>query len=115
YLCPAETRLDRPEKLVALEGIYSRLSACPASQKILLVDACRNDPRTGGQKGAAVIDATKGFAKSLEKGREGILVLSSCAPGQVSWEDEKLGHGVFMHFVLKGLAGEAKDRDGEVT
>src|SRR5262249_19282553 len=46
----------------------------------------------------------------------GILVLASCSPGQVSWEDAKeLGHGVFMHFVLKGLAGEARDKDGEVT
>jgi sulfatase modifying factor 1 len=116
YLCPVETRLDRPETLVSLEGIYNRLSACRAGQKLLLVDACRNDPRPGGQKGPRTTDETKGFARSLEKPPEGILVLASCAPGQVSWEDARqLGHGVFMNFVLKGLAGEAKDKDGEVT
>jgi uncharacterized caspase-like protein len=36
------------------------------------------------------------------------LTLSSCAPGQISWEDEKLGDGVFTHFLLEGLAGKAE-------
>jgi sulfatase modifying factor 1 len=116
YLCPVETRLGKPETLVSLDGIYNRLSACRASQKLLVVDACRNDPRPGGQKGPRTTDETQGFARSLEKPPEGILVLASCSPGQVSWEDAKqLGHGVFMNFVLKGLSGEARDKDGEVT
>jgi formylglycine-generating enzyme required for sulfatase activity len=32
----------------------------------------------------------------------------------VSWEDEKLSHGVFMHYLLEGLQGEAANR-GQVT
>jgi formylglycine-generating enzyme required for sulfatase activity/uncharacterized caspase-like protein len=116
YLCPVGTKLGEPKTLVSVEGIYNRLSACRASQKLLIIDACRNDPRPGGQKGPRATNETQGFAKSLLTPPEGILVLASCAPGQVSWEDPKeLGHGVFMHFVLKGLAGEAKDKDGKVT
>jgi uncharacterized caspase-like protein len=110
YLCPVETRLDRPETLVSLEGIYKRLSACRASQKLLVVDACRNDPRPGGQKSPRATEETQGFARSLEKPPEGILVLASCAAGQVSWEDKELGHGVFMYYVLKGLGGKRKTR-----
>jgi hypothetical protein len=115
YLCPVETQLEKPETLVSLEGIYNRLLACRASQKLLLVDACRNDPRRSGQKSPQVTEATQGFAKSLEKPREGILVLASCKPGEVSWEDKDLGNGVFMHFILTALAGGATDKDGEVT
>jgi formylglycine-generating enzyme required for sulfatase activity len=116
YLCPVETKLDKAETLVSLDGIYNRLSACRAGQKLLVVDACRSDPRLGGQKAPGAPNPAQGFAKTLEKPPEGILVLASCAAKQVSWEDPKqLGHGVFMHFVLKGLAGEAQDKDGEVT
>jgi formylglycine-generating enzyme required for sulfatase activity len=116
YLCPVGTRLGEPDTLVSVDGVYKRLSACRASQKLLVIDACRNDPRPNGQKGPKATDETQGFARSLSKPPEGILVLASCSPGQVSWEDSKdLGHGVFMHFVLKGLKGEAKDKDGEVT
>ena len=40
------------------------------------------------------------------------MLLSSCKPGQISMEDKEFGHGVFMHFVLEGLAGKA-DANGD--
>ena len=44
------------------------------------------------------------------------MVLQSRAEDQISWEDEQLKHGVFMHHVLKGLSGEADgNRNGRVT
>src|SRR5262249_14598387 len=46
----------------------------------------------------------------------GIILLTSCKPGQKSLEDPDLGHGVFMHFLLEGLAGAADiDNNGQVT
>ena len=39
-------------------------------------------------------------------------MLNSCNPGQFSLEDKELGHGIFTHFVLQGLAGKA-DADGD--
>lgn len=113
YICPIEARLTAPKKtLVSLEYVYRRFADCRAGQKILLVDACRDNPRPGGQR--AVLkstDSIKGFARSLSRPPKGILVLTSCKPGQMSVEDDKLGHSVFMHFILKGLRGEA-DRVG---
>lgn len=113
YLCPIEAQLDKPgETLVSLEHVYRRLNSCSSGQKLLIIDACRNDPRLGGEKSISKptrdIDA---FSRSLESPPEGILVFASCKPGQVSVEDENIRHGVFMHFVMKGLEGEA-DRDG---
>jgi tetratricopeptide (TPR) repeat protein len=116
YLCPTETRLGDAHTMVSLDGVYERLQKCPAAFKLLLVDACRNDPRVGGQKSLTPTAQTSGFAASLERPPEGILLLSSCAPGQVSMEEKEFGHGVFMHFVLEGLQGKADDdHNGRVS
>lgn len=116
YLCPTETRLGDPGTLISLDGVYGRLARCRASLKLLVVDACRNDPRPRGVRGLAAPANARQFAASLQRPPQGILLLSSCAPGQTSREDADLGHGVFMHYLLGGLKGPAdSDRNGGVS
>lgn len=117
FLCPTEARLTEPGTLISLDTVYERLNKCPAALKLLLVDACRNDPRVGGQKSLGKpTEVIKQFASSLEHPPEGILLLSSCAPGQVSMEESEFGHGVFMNYVLDGLRGQAdSDKNGHVS
>ena len=110
YLCPADARLEKPDSLVSVERLYQLLAASPAGVKLMLIDACRNDPRPGGVRSLTATPSTRAFARSLESPPQGILVLSSCEANQVSVEDPDFGHGVFMNFVLEGLAGAA-DRD----
>jgi len=82
----------------------------------VLVDACRNDPREGGERSLKPTEETKQFAAALERPPQGILLLTSCAPGQVSMEEEQFGHGVFMHYLLEGLDGKADvDRNDRVS
>src|SRR5262249_48586773 len=45
----------------------------------------------------------------------GVAALFSCKPGQFARETDTLKHGVFFHFVLQGLRGEAKNGDGGVS
>src|SRR4029077_7158520 len=45
----------------------------------------------------------------------GVAALFSCSSGQIAWESDKLKHGVFFHYVIEGLRGEAKNRAGAVT
>lgn len=47
---------------------------------------------------------------------EGVVLLAASQPDQPSWEDERISHGVFTYFLLKGLRGPAdSDRDGSIT
>jgi hypothetical protein len=110
FFCPSDARpfADRTESLVSLGEIYEELDASFAAVKIMLVDACRNDPRGG--RGTRGVDAD-----SAPRPPRGVAALFSCSAGQTAYEDERLKHGVFFHFVLQGLQGEAKDSDGEVT
>ena len=48
YLSPTDAVLDKPDSLISLDWLYERLNKCPAALKLVLIDACRNDPRVGG-------------------------------------------------------------------
>ncbi len=117
YLCPNDAELDDPNTLINTEAVYDLLKRCPASLKVLLVDACRNDPRPGGQRSLTATNESTALARSFQEATpEGIVLLNSCAPGEISWEEEEFGHGVFMNFVLGGLKGEADgNSDGAVS
>ena len=117
YLCPNDAELSDPQTLIDTQAIYDLLKQCPASLKVLLVDACRNDPRPGGQRSLTATTESTALARSFREATpEGIVLLNSCAPGEISWEEEDFGHGVFMNFVLDGLKGQAdRNSDGSVT
>lgn len=110
FFCPSDARpfADRTDSLVSLGKIYEELDASFASVKIMLVDACRNDPRGG--RGSRGIDAD-----TAPRPPRGVAALFSCSAGQSAYEDTRLKHGVFFYFVLQGLRGEARDTDGDVT
>jgi formylglycine-generating enzyme required for sulfatase activity len=109
FFCPSDAQLNDPDSLVSLEKLFQDLDDCAAGVKLLLVDACRNDP---GAWGARNLDVD-----TVPRPPRGIAALFSCASGQRAFETKELGggHGVFFHYVLEGLRGQAKDDDGEVS
>jgi sulfatase modifying factor 1 len=112
FFCPEECDLNKPETLVSLTDIYEQLEQCPAGVKILVMDACRNDPADG--KGA------EGRLESLTRPlvpepKGGIAAFFSCRTGEKSYESDELKHGIFTYHLLEGLKGKAADVDGDVT
>lgn len=124
YFCPvdanpsvkagqgAEAAIVRfPETLVAItgkEGLLSKLDSSGVGRKLLLIDACRNDPESG---------RGRGVGSTITQLPDRTWLLLSCSARQRAWETGKLGggHGVFFHFVLEGLRGKASGNDGRVT
>lgn len=118
YLCPSDAALDDPSTLISLDTIYNRLNDCSAKFKLMLVDACRNDPRPGGTRSLSATEGTKQLARSLQEIKlpQGVVLLNSCAPGEISWEETTFGHGVYMHHVLQALDGDGDaNNDGSVS
>ena len=123
YFCPADTSAvnlspDDPA-LIDLGALYDQLKASPAGFKLMLVDACRNDPlspKRSVRPIAELVSVTRPFKKRTPGG---VAALFSCSEGQVAYEDDDLKHGVFFHFVIQGLKGKADEesgnRDGKVT
>lgn len=116
YFCPADAKLADRRTLISIQEIYGELKASRATRKLLLVDACRNDPQSNISRARSTVDLESVTRPQREKLPDGIVALFSCSPGQQSYEHQPLQHGVFFHHVLKGWNGDAdNDRDGQVT
>src|SRR5262249_35506785 len=93
YLCPADAKLEDPQgTMVSLDRVYEEIAASKAGIKLMIVDACRNDPHVAGERG--VLDSDKNlrsFSETLDKPPEGVCLLASCQPGEFAREDSDLG------------------------
>ncbi len=115
YFCPLDARLTDPQTLIPLDEIYKQLEACPAERKLLLVDACRNDPQSNLAKSRATVEL-KTLSPAEETVPKGIVALFSCSARQQSYEHPTLKHGVFFHQLLEGWKGAADaNKDKAVT
>ncbi len=94
YLLPAEANVENLGTLISRDLVYQKLQDCRASLKVALIDACRDDPRPAGRRSARTASDPRARAQSLEKVPEGLLLFTSCAPGEISMEEKKFGHGV---------------------
>ncbi len=102
FFCPADARPQDLDTLIGMAALYDRLDRSAAEVKLLLADACRDDPVAG--KGITTVPLPP----------PGVGVLLSCSPGEQAYEHKSLKHGVFFHFLLEGLNGRGND-DGEIT
>ena len=127
YFCPADATVDGLKtaneitdrnRLLPLEELYADLASCPAATKLLIVDACRNDPTSPSVFRESLASAT---LPKLPAPTGGTAAFFSCKANQRAVEDSALKQGVFSHFLVKGLQGEAdlplagKPADGIIT
>lgn len=127
YFCPADATVsglktanditDR-NRLLPLGELYADLEQCRAATKWLIVDACRNDPTSPNAFRASLASST---LPKLPPPTGGTAAFFSCKANQKAVEDGELKQGVFSHFLVKGLRGEAdlsfggKPADGVIT
>ncbi|MFO1004664.1 MAG: SUMF1/EgtB/PvdO family nonheme iron enzyme [Planctomycetaceae bacterium] len=126
YFCPADAdvaklktanEISDRNRLIDLGELYAALNTCKAGGKLMLVDACRNDPTKPG--------VTRTLASAtlppLPPPPGGTAVFFSCSAHQQAFEDKDLEHGVFFQQVIDALRGDAdtstakKAADGEIT
>src|SRR4051794_20881591 len=116
YFCPADAKLADRSTLVPLDDVYKQLEGCKAGLKMLLVDACRNDPRTRNSRSRSEVELESLNRPQVIPPPGGVLAFFSCSEGEKAQEYEELGHGVFFHFVIQGLEGGADlDEDGQIS
>ncbi|HLX64306.1 MAG TPA: caspase family protein [Planctomycetota bacterium] len=114
YFCPLECDLAKSESLISLDEIYATMEKdCKAGVKVLLVDACRNDPLDGRAVGdERVASITR---PQIPDPPGGMAAFFSCSKGQKAFESDVLKHGVFFNCVIEALSGKAVNPAGEVT
>lgn len=101
------------ETSVPLSEIKSLFDATRSRRAFLWLDFCHS----GGilARGSTPDDMTTvKRAIGVVRG-EGKVIVAACTRSQSSYESSELGHGFFTHALLRGLKGEAKSAQGEVT
>ncbi|MFO0807703.1 MAG: caspase family protein [Gemmataceae bacterium] len=111
--CPLKADLKSKETLIALGEVYAALKGCKAGVKLLIVDACRNEPTAARSNEVANLASVT--RPVLSKPPEGVAALFSCSAGEMAFESRKHPHGVFFHHLLEGFQGKAANKKGEVT
>lgn len=115
FFCPLGTKLGDRKTLVSLANISKSLEGCPAGLKLLLVDACRNDPQAANSRSRAEVKLNSVTRPPQEPPTGGVAAYYSCSERQKAYEDPELKHGVFFHFVIAGLQGGAvRDSGGDI-
>ena len=90
---------------VPLRQLSDDLATLPASQFVLFVDACREDPTPGrGVKGNSLSDVlSRNVAVVPSEPEAQSATFFACSIGQRAFEDPAYGHGVFTKWILDGL------------
>lgn len=112
---------DEPDGYLSLDRLWDYLRSLPREQKkILALDLARGpvDWRWG-QLYRPVLGS--GASQSESQGVIGpvlssipnLAVLTSAAPGELSWTSPILARSVFAEFLIRGLAGEADGSAGQ--
>lgn len=116
FFCPADADLTDRASLIALGDVYKSLETSKAAAKVLLVDACRNDPLSSLARSRRVIDLDTLSRPPLREPPGGVAALFSCSRGEQSFEHPDLKHGIFFHYIIQGLSGQADlDKDQEIS
>lgn len=91
---------------LGISSVVEAIRDTRVRRAVLLVDACRNDPRPGRKGGSdSYMDVDTG---------EGVQIFYSTRFGDVSWENDAFKHGVFSYFLMQGLTGQGA-QNGLVT
>lgn len=91
---------------IALDEVLRLMAETGARRRVAWIDACRNEPGKS-------LPSARTFA-AMEQS-EGTRVLFSTRAGKQSFEASELQQGVFTHFLIRALKGEAARGDGLVT
>ena len=109
YFCPVNADLADKRTLVAMDGgdgIYKLLETCKARRKLLIVNACRNDPTRDVSFAAEKFQLVD---KDESEVPNGIAALFSCKPGQKSYyypEEEKIERSMFYNHLIQAWRGQ---------
>jgi formylglycine-generating enzyme required for sulfatase activity len=117
YFCPVDAKLGDKETLWAMDGpgsMFDKLKDCKAKRKLLLVNACRNDPASDRSLSG---DKIKLDDEDKDEVPEGIAAFYSCKPGQKSYYYDPTNsktkgreRSLFMHHLI-----ESWGKGGKVT
>jgi uncharacterized caspase-like protein len=113
YLYPVEADLGRPdETCISGAELTAGLRAVQAGRLVVFLDVCHagglGEPRGASLRTGLTAHLYAGLAG------EGRAIIAACRPEELAWEYAHMRNGLFTHYLLEGLRGQAARPDGGV-
>ena len=96
------------------EDIKKVLKESKAKHKLCLADACHSGSLTA-MRSANMEGELQDYYTAFEKSSGGTALLLSSKGSEVSLEDHGLRQGIFSHFLIRGLRGEADQNGNQIV
>jgi len=106
YIVPYDGNPDFPSKLYPLSRMYDTLNKLPTSDIVVMLDSCFS-----GAKGRSV--ASEGVRPLVMSPENPVLsvgkvtVVAASTGIQISSDYDKVRHGLFTYYLLRGIRGDA--------
>lgn len=98
---------------LAYEEVKERLQSCKAKQKLYVADACYSGSLLSTR--TALTQSVEMLYSKLNETTGGTAFLLSSKKEEYSLESEGLRQGIFSHFLIKGLKGEADTNNDQIV
>lgn len=115
YILTHDTELDDiAATAVSMTYAGQAIEEAYAYNKVLFTDACHSGGMGAGTRSMNNNQINSAFLDYMNSSSGGFVTFTASESNQLSQEGEQYGggHGVFTHFLLQGLSGEA-DEDGD--
>jgi hypothetical protein len=122
YFCPLDARVGDKSTLIQLDGdggLFDLLQKSGAKRKLLIVNACRNDPTNNVALASNKVELDDSYSEEIPPG---IAALYSCQKGQRSYyydekDDRTKGRqrSLFFHHLIESWNGRYVDGGQKVT
>jgi formylglycine-generating enzyme len=112
-IVPWDGHPDFPAGLYPLKELEDTLSKLPTKNVVVFLDSCFS----GGAGRSVIAKGARPMGLQYPVLSQGeVMVLAAATGTQISSDYDKARHGLFTHYLLAGLRGEADgDKDGLVT
>jgi EAL domain-containing protein (putative c-di-GMP-specific phosphodiesterase class I) len=117
-LDPEALRTD-PDRGLRMSFLRRDVFEATPGSSFLILDTCHArphpdlDPAGAARRGLSMSDALRETQVAHSLAHHSALF--GCPPDEAARESAGLRHGVLTHFMLRGLQGDAANRDGDVT
>ncbi len=96
------------------EDVNKILNESQAKYKLCIADACHSGSLLA-MKSGEISNALESYYKSLAQAQAGTALLMSSKSDETSLESSGLRQGVFSHFLIRGLKGEADSNNDKIV
>ena len=115
YLIPVDAKINLLEDsaipMRRVNEVLDDRKRIAAEKVIVILDSCHS----GSKVGQKALTVEGKILDPLFTNAEGRITFASCDRDESSYENEKLGHGVFSYYMAEGLEGSGdRDSDGYI-